>query len=240
MGFYEDKLYPMTIRTVEMEAGTPYLKQIVEGTLPIEKFKFQVKQNYNYLIEYTKAWVVGLAKCPDYDTMSIWFGIVEQTFKNELPFYRKYWKEKLGITVEEFESTIMANIKRSYTSHELARSWEGDLTEQLTALLPCDLVYREMAKCLKKKCKLPKGNIYRDWIEFYDEGRGWFMEVCNTLIKLINDLTENKTPRELARLEEIYAVGCNYEYLSWRDMYYNMETWPIEDIFPKKFTTFKK
>ena len=52
MGFYEDRLYPMTIRTVEMEAETPYLKQVVEGTLPIEKFKFQVKQNYNYLIEY--------------------------------------------------------------------------------------------------------------------------------------------------------------------------------------------
>jgi len=237
MGFYEDKLYPMTIRTVEMEAETPYLKQVVEGTLPIEKFKFQVKQNYNYLIEYAKAWAIGLAKCPNYSTMAVWAELVEETIKHEIPFYRKYWKEKLDISIEEFESTIMANIKRSYTSHELARSWEGDLAEQVVSLLPCDIVYWEMGKYLKKKCKLPEGNIYRDWIEFYTTG--WYDEVCKKLINLINDLTKNKTPRELARLEEIYAVGCNYEYLSWRDMYYKMETWPIEDIFPKKFTTFE-
>ena len=67
---------------------------------------------------------------------------------------------------------------------------------------------------------------------------GWHDGVCNKLINLINDLTKNKTPRELARLKEIYVVGYIYEYLSWRDMYYKMETWPIEDIFPKKFTTF--
>jgi len=131
----------------------------------------------------------------------------------------------------------MANVKRSYTSFELARSWEGDLAEHLTALLPCPIVYWEMGKHLKRQCKLPKGNMYRDWIEFYTVG--WFDKTCKSLIKLINDLTKNKTPKELVRLEEIYAVSCNYEYLSWRDMYYKMETWPIEDIFPKKFTTFE-
>ena len=89
-------------------------------------------------------------------------------------------------------------------------------------------------KYLKGKCKLSKGNIYREWIEFYTTG--WYEEFCSKLIYLVNGLTKNKTPRELVRLEEIYAIGCNYEYLSWRDMYYKMETWPIEDIFPKNFT----
>jgi len=236
MGFYEDKLYAMTIKTVKMEVETPYLKEILNGTLPIEKFKFQVKQNYNYLIEYARAWAVGLAKCQTYEQMMFWLELVRETIEHEIAFYRKYWKERLGISIEEFEDTILANIKRSYTSHELARSWEGDLAEQATALLPCAFVYWETGKYLKRECKLSKGNIYRDWIEFYTTG--WYDEVCNKLINFINDLTKNKTSKELARLEEIYAVGCNYEYLSWRDMYYKMETWPIEDIFPKKFTTF--
>jgi len=193
----------MTIKTVKIEAETPYLKEILNSTLPIEKFKFQVKQNYNYLIEYARARAVGLAKCQTYEQMMFWLELVRETIEHEVVFYRKYWKERLGISIEEFEDTILANIKRSYTSHELARSWEGDLAEQATALLPCAFVYWETGKYLKRKCKLSKG------------------------------------PRELARLEEIYAVGCNYEYLSWRDMYYKMETWPIEDIFPKKFTTFE-
>jgi len=37
-----------------MEMETSYLKEIVKGVLPIEKFRFQVKQNYSYMIEYTK------------------------------------------------------------------------------------------------------------------------------------------------------------------------------------------
>jgi thiaminase/transcriptional activator TenA len=237
MGFYEDKLYSKTIRTVELEVETPYLKQIIEGTLPIEKFKFQVKQNYSYLLEYTKALAVGFAKCQTYEQMAMWLSLMRVNFENEVDFYRVYWKEKLNISLEELDSTTMARVKRSYTSFELARSWEGDLAEHLTALLPCPIVYWQLGKHLKTKCKLPEGNIYREWIEFYTVGR--FDETYKLRIELINDLTKNKTPKELARLEEIYAVSCNYEYLSWRDMYYKMETWPIEDIFPKKFTTFE-
>ena len=48
---------------------------------------------------------------------------------------------------------------------------------------------------------------------------------------MINCLCENKTGRELRRLLEIFAVGCNYEVLQWRDMYSRMETWPVDELF---------
>jgi len=236
MGFYEKTLYPMTIKTVEAEIRTPHLMELAAGILPIEKFKFQAKQDYNYLIQYAKAWGVGLAKCDDYETIILWANILKETTDVELPFSRKNCIENLGIPAEELDGTIMSNIKRSYSSHELARSWEGDLAEQLTALLPCDILYCEFPKKLSEKCTLPKGNIYRNWLDFYTSG--WLDDLCKEMITLINSLTKNKTEKELARLEEIYAISCNYEYLSW-NMYYNMETWPIPDIFPQKFTLFK-
>ena len=65
MGFYEERLLPMITATVDAEMELPYFKQMLDGTLPIENFKFQCKQNYKYLIEYAKAWSVGFAKCPD-------------------------------------------------------------------------------------------------------------------------------------------------------------------------------
>ena len=233
MGFYQERLYPMTLKVVEAEVQTPHLREIVAGTLPIEKFKFQARQNYTYLIEYAKAWAVGLAKCPDFETMEIWAELVRETIEHEIPFYRTYWREKLGLSLEDLDGTVMSAIKRSYTSHELARSWEGDLAEQATALLPCAFVYWEMGKNLKEKCRLPADHLYREWIQFYTTG--WYQEVCTKMILLIDRLVGGKTARELARIEEIYALGCNYEYLSW-DMYYRMATWPFPEIFPKKFT----
>jgi len=232
MGFYEEKLYPMTVRVAQAEAELPHLKELVAGTLPLEKFKFQAKQNYNYLLEYTKALAVGLAKCQDYQTIVLYLGFIREVVEYEVKFYREHWKEKLGLSLEELDGTIMSSVKRSYTSHEQARSWEGDLAEQFTALLPCSFCYWELGKTLFKKCTLPKGNNYRDWIEFYTTG--WYNDSCLQQIDLLNGMVKNKTTRELARIEEIYAIGCNYEYMSW-SMYYNMETWPFPDIFPKKF-----
>ena len=239
MGFYEERLLPMITATVDAEMELPYFKMMLDGTLPIENFKFQCKQNYNYLIEYAKAWSVGFAKCPDFESMKIWYEIVKETVEWEIPFYKEHWQKVLDVDFATMEETIMANVKRSYTSHELARSWEGDLAEQVTALLPCDFVYWHMGQRLVSLCKVPfdelsdAGKLYRDWMSFYT--KGWFVEVCEMLIKLIDKLVEYKSERELAKIEEIFAVGCNYEYLSWRDMYYKQETWPLENIFPKKF-----
>ena len=81
------------------------------------------------MLEYARAWAVGLAKCQTYKQMMFWLELVRETIEHEIPSYRNYWKERLDISIEEFESTIMANVKRSYTSHELACSWGGNLAE---------------------------------------------------------------------------------------------------------------
>lgn len=78
--------------------------------------------------------------------------------------------------------------------------------------------------------------MYRDWISFYTTG--WFEEVCEKLTVPIDRRVENITERELSRIVEIFAISCNYEYISW-DMYYNMVTWPLPELFPDKFTKFE-
>lgn len=228
MGFYKQKLYPMVRETVKAEIETPHLKEILNGTLPIEKFKFQVKQNYNYLMEYAKGWAIGVAKCQDYEIMLILEEVLRETLKHEVPFYKQYWTETLNISPEELVAEKLSFIKRSYTSHELSRGWEGTIVELVTALLPCAFVYWKMGKKMKQLCNLSRGHLYRNWIEFYTTG--WYDQACGKLVDLIDILTVNLTQREEARVLEIFAIGCNYEYQSWH-MYYNMEKWPIEHPF---------
>ena len=84
---------------------------------------------------------------------------------------------------------------------------------------------------------MPEDNMYRFWLEFYitDE----YKSHCARAIALVNKVTEGKSERELAKLQEVFAIGCNYEILQWQDMYYNMRTWPLDEIFPDKFTNYK-
>lgn len=238
MGFYEERLMPIIDRTVEELCMTTHMQDILHGTMSREKFQFQLKQNFNYLKEFCRCWAVGLARCSDYDELSLWYKLLKGTFESELGESIKYWAQQVDLSFDDLENTTMAQVKRSYTSHELARAFEGDHAVQVLALFPCTILYWHMGIKLVPQCTLPEGNMYRHWLEFYVGD--WYTTHCQNAIRLVNRLTENKPERELTKLIEIFAVSCNYEYLQWTTMYQKAETWPIDDIFPPKFTTIEK
>jgi thiaminase/transcriptional activator TenA len=231
MNIYEEHLLPMIKTTCLALENTPQMQEILHGEMPMERFRWQIRQNYQYLLEYTKCWAIGFSKAQGFDEMQQWFSIVKSTFEDTVAMNRTYWAEQIGATTDELESTIMAQGKRSYTAHELARAFEGDLATCLMGLFPCNVLYMHMGNDLLPQCTLEKDNMFYKWIEFYTLPA--YRAKCEREIEMINRLCENKNERELRRLLEIFAVGCNYELLQWRDMYYKMETWPLEEIFPK-------
>lgn len=231
MNIYEEHLLPMIRTTCVALESTPQMQEILHGNMPMERFRWQIQQNYKYLLEYTKCWAVGFAKAQGFEEMQQWYTIVKSTFEDTVVMNRTYWAEQIGITTDELESTIMAEKKRSYTSHELARAFEGDLAACMMGLFPCNVLYMHLGNDLLPQCTLPKDNMFHKWIEFYTLPA--YRSKCAREIETINQLCAQKSGHELKRLLEIFAIGCNYELLQWRDMYYKMETWPLEEIFPK-------
>lgn len=225
---FMDRVWSKTMEVVQNETHQPHLQELVAGTLPIEKFRYQIMQNYKYLLEYAKVFALAIAKSPDYQTMARFRSILDEVMENEVPFYRKYYQEKLNIDPEELDRVIMDGTNRAYTSHERACSWQGDLAELVIAVLPCAVCYREQAKLIDPLCKLPKEHLYREWIDMYLGEI--FTESVSQLIELANELAEHKTEAELKRLEEIYYASCMYELLCW-DTYYNMKFWPLPQLF---------
>lgn len=232
MDIYNEYLLPMIWKTVEIIENTSHMQDILYSRMPMEKFKFQIKQNYKYLMEYTKCFAVGLSKCHGFDEMYDWYKILSNTMEGTVIFNRDYWAKQIGLSVEEMEKTTMAEGKRSYTSFELARAFEGDLAAALMAVFPCNILYLHIGRDLLPKCTLPEGNLFRNWIEFYTKPE--YVKKCENEIRMINKYSAGRSDDELKRLLEIFAVGCNYEILQWQNMYYNMETWPLTEIFPEK------
>ena len=77
--------------------------------------------------------------------------------------------------------------------------------------------------------------MYYQWLAYYVSDE--YIRKTENEIAIVNRLCAHKTPKEIARLLEIFATSCNYEILQWSDMYHNMTTWPLDDIFPRKHTT---
>lgn len=232
MTFYEEYLVPMIEETCAVIENCEQMQAIFQGTMTDEKFKFQIRQNYQYLMEYTKSWAICVAKSQGYDEMNGFYKILSSTMEGTVGFNREFWAEELSISIEELETTIMAEGKRSYTSHQLARAYEGDLACCMMALFPCNILYLYFGKHLLPKCELPKDNKYYKWLEFYTLDS--YAQKCENEINMVNTLCDGKSEREITRLLEIFAVSCNYEILQWEKMYNNMETWPLDTIFPER------
>lgn len=235
MTFYEEYLLPMIRKTCEVIEETPHMQDIVRGTMPLERFRFQIKHNYQYLMEYARCWAVGFSKCSCFDEMYDWYQILSSTMEGTVIHNRDFWAKQIGLSLEEMEATIMAEGKRSYTSHELARAMEGDLASCLMALFPCNILYLHFGRDLLPRCTLPEDNMYYRWLAFYVSPE--YEAKCEKEIRMVNKLCSGVNPRRRAQLLEIFAIGCNYEILQWRNMYPKMETWPLPEIFPAKFTT---
>lgn len=234
MGFYEEELLPRIKKVCPIIEATPHMQDILKGTMSKERFQFQIKQNYQYLMDYARCWGVGFTKAKCFDEMEQWFNIMKNTMEGTVVFNREFWAKQIGVSIQEMDAVIEAPGKRSYTAFQLMTAEQGDLAETMMALFPCNILYRFFGEDLLPLCTLPKDNMFYEWLAFYVSDE--YIAKTEREIQMVNTLCENKTPREKAKLLEIFATSCNYEILQWQDLYHNMTTWPIDEIFPKKFT----
>ena len=197
MGFYEEELCEILHKTAKIIEETDHMKDIVNGTMSKERFAFQIKQNHQYLLDYTRCWALLLSKCSCYEEMEIFYPIVKSTMESTVMMNRTYWAEQIGVSLEEMDSVIEAPGKRSYTAYQLMVAHEGGLAEGMMALFPCNILYRYFGEDLLASCKLEKENQFYKWLEFYTTKE--YIEKTENEILIINKLCEHKTKKEKAR-----------------------------------------
>ena len=78
----------------------PFVTQMAEGTLPIEKFRYYMLQDYLYLKDYVKIFAAIIQKADDFEQIRFLSeqlsNTVGETLRTHIPFMKR-----LGITEEE-------------------------------------------------------------------------------------------------------------------------------------------
>ncbi len=202
----------------------PFVKGIGDGTLDKEKFKHYMKQDYVYLIEYSRLFALGSAKAPDLRTMSIFANLLHGTLEIEMDLHRSY-AARFGITNKELEETEPASTTTSYTSYMLNVAQLGGVENVVAAVLACAWSYNFIGKELVKWPGATEHEFYGDWVKMYSSDE--FTALAEDCKNLINEIAEGKPERDLAVLEEIVVKTSMYEYMFW-DMAENIEEWPIK------------
>lgn len=204
----------------------PFVDGIGKGTLDEEKFKHYMKQDYIYLIEYSRLFAIGASKANGLRTMTLFAELLHGTMKFEIDLHRDY-ASKFGISHEELENTEPSATMTSYTSYMLSQASIGGVENTIAAVLACAWSYNFIGKHLATWEGATEHPLYGQWVKTYSSPE--FTALADTCIQLIDEIGEKRSPEERKALEEIVVKTSYYEYMFW-DMANELSMWPVNTV----------
>ena len=201
----------------------PFITGVGDGTLPVEKFKHYVMQDYVYLIDYARVLALASARAPDLETMGWFAGLLDETLNTEMELHRSYCAE-FGITSGELEATQGAPTTIAYTSFLLKVAHQDSFGELVASLLPCQWGYWEIGEHLAKRGEPKQAPLYAQWIQMYSSAE--FEGLARSIRSLADRTADGVAPAQLASMEQAYLTSLRFEHRFW-DMVYNLENWEV-------------
>ena len=199
----------------------PFVKGIGDGSLSRDRFEFYLKQDYVYLIDFSRVFALASAKTAGLEEMGTFAALLHATLNTEMELHRKICAD-FGISAEDLAGTRKAMITSAYTSLLVRTCYEGDLSDILAVLLPCACGYAEIGQRLASR-GLPDHPHYRDWVRTYSSRE--FVEFADWLIEKMDEQAEGASERRKTGWYELYESSTRFEYLFF-DMSWKKEGWP--------------
>src|SRR5699024_3790733 len=220
---FTDQVFKRVEPLWEAYLDHPFVKGIGDGTLDKEKFKHYLKQDYIYLIEYSRIFAIGASKSKDLKSMTMFADLLHGTMNYEMDLHREY-ADQFGISNQELEATIPSATMTAYTSYMLNKDQLGGVENATAAVLTCAWSYNYIGKKLAKLPGAVDHEFYGNWVKMYSSEE--FTKIANDCKDLLNELTAEKSVDELKELEEIVVQTSNFEYMFWETAE-NISDWPV-------------
>ncbi len=195
----------------------PFLLEIKDGSLPLEKFQYYLAQDYHYLEGFARTVALALAKAPDSQTLTELSRRVLTPV--ERPLHHKL-VAAAGISLEQVERTKPSPTNTAYVDHMLKTAALHGLGPTAAALLPCPWTYHEF----KTQLGASEHPLYGQWTAFYVAGL--LQDSVEAWRGFVDAMALQAGPSELEAMREAFLISSRYEYMFW-DMAYNMEQWPL-------------
>jgi thiaminase/transcriptional activator TenA len=193
----------------------PMVLAIGDGSLPHATFHRYFTQNVLYLENYARAIGTIVGKAPDRAAVDTLTRFLVQIVETEIPANLGFL-ERLGGDADTVAGRgAMLPTTYAYTRHLLSVCALGDCAEGLTAVLPCQWSYGELAGELA--LHRPADPIYADWISLFDNDH--YAELVAHTTSLLDTLVDVEDEHRMASLRGIFERSTRYEAEFW-DMAY--------------------
>ncbi len=196
----------------------PFVVELYSGTLPLEKFKYYVLQDYNYLVTMVRVLSLLAAKAPTLELSRLALELAYGTVTGEMENYERLLSA-LGMTLEDAVKTKPNPTNVAYMNFLLSTAYHGDFYAGLASVLPCFWTYEDIAERHKWRLEGNKVELYRKWASVY------LSNEYKMLVRKLRDAID-RSGRSVDELSYYFEQALRYEILFWQASYI-MEEWPF-------------
>ncbi|MFW6148037.1 MAG: thiaminase II [Thermodesulfobacteriota bacterium] len=198
----------------------PFVMELYQGSLPMEKFKMYILQDYVYLVDAIKNFSIIASRASSVDVMQETMEIAYLEATSEFQGYEEFL-HTLGYTLDDAMNVEPFPVNISYRSFLLATSSLHSTEEALASVLPCFWSYLEIALHHQDALANNANKIYVDWASAYLSKD--YAHLVEKMRKLVDRVCDG-FPYE--KLKQFFLIASRYEYMYW-DSAYNTESWPV-------------
>lgn len=196
----------------------PFIHQLMDGTLEIEKFSFYIQQDALYLSEYRKSLALIASRLKNTDDSMAFLGFACDTVLVENAVHELFIKKFAVGTPISTSPTCML-----YAHFLLAQTNFKSVEVAVASVLPCFRVYKEVGDYIL--ANQPKTeNRYQQWIETY-AGED-FVAAVKLAENITDRLAENATSECRSEMAQAYQTAFKMEWMFW-DSAWRLERWPL-------------
>ncbi|AWR98180.1 thiaminase II [Acidianus sulfidivorans JP7] len=194
----------------------PFIKELKNGTLNKEKFKYYIIQDHLYLREFGRVLAILSSKAEKEEYSILFASHLNSIMRVENELHNSFIKE-WNINIKDYEPSP-TNL--AYTSFLISTAYTRPFFEGVAAVLPCYWIYMEVGKELTKYGS--PNFLYNKWIntyggDEYEKGVKKVIEIMNSFV-----LTEEEKKSAI----EKFRIASIYEFMFW-DSAYRLEKFPF-------------
>ncbi len=131
-----------------------FVQQLGAGTLPLSCFKHYLVQDYLFLIQFARAYALGVYKSPSVADMRQSLDGVKAILDDELDLHVEMCRS-WGMERDMIEQAPEDTPTMAYTRFVLDAGMAGDLLDLQAALAPCVIGYAEIGAGWQRKVATP-------------------------------------------------------------------------------------
>jgi thiaminase/transcriptional activator TenA len=212
---WSEQAWQRTAHIYDAIINMPFIKELIAGTLPVEKFQFYISQDALYLEQFGRALSLISARAQKTEHVLQYARFAEGAIVVENALHAAYFQQ-----YDISEAAAVSPACHHYTNFLLSTCALAPVEVAMAAVLPCFWIYRRVGDHIYAQ-QSGVDNPYKNWIDTYS-GEA-FGELVNKAIRYCDEVAN---PLHAENMFAAYEKACQLEYMFW-DSAYVLEKWKV-------------